>query len=300
MPKQPDSDVSIVDRLDDLAIVRDRKWAVTWGVLSVLLVAYVDYLTDERLALAFFYLLPVIATTRIAGRGAGLLLAFLSAAAFPVTDILADVRLDAWMAFWNFSVRAATLVTVAVLVDRLKQALVHEQGLSRRDPLTQVANSRWFRDQAERELLRARRSTKPVTLAFMDLDNFKTVNDDLGHTKGDELLSRVGSLLDSSTRPFDIVGRLGGDEFALMLPETDAAEAIAVIERIRAGLRDLLREKRLPESVSFSIGIVTTDVPPDSLDALILVADQLMYSAKRAGSNQIRSKHLHAKAPATH
>lgn len=267
------------------------------GVLAVLLVAVVDYGTGDRIALSFFYLLPVIAIAKVAGRAAGLILAFLGAAAVPLTDIFADAQLDAWLVFWNFAVRAATLLTVAVLVDQLNRALVHEQGLSRRDPLTHLANSRWFREQAERELSRARRSSKPLTFAFMDLDNFKTVNDDLGHAKGDELLSRVGSLLDSTTRSFDIVGRLGGDEFALMLPETNSEGSMVVVERIRAGLQHLLRETGIPNSVSFSFGVVTTDAPPDSLDALVLVADQLMYSAKQAGKNQVMSKDLHAKTP---
>lgn len=279
-----------------MSLIDDRRVTIPLVVVIAVLVAVVDFATGDRLALSFFYMLPVIAMTKLAGTKGGLALSFLCAIAFPLTDILAGTRLDLGVAFWNFTVRAATLCTVAILVDRLNLALAHEKELSRTDPLTQLANTRWFREQANRELLRARRSSKPLTLLFMDLDNFKVINDDLGHGKGDELLAAVGSLLGSSTRSFDIVGRLGGDEFALMLPETDAVGSSEVVERIRRGLREILQTAGLPESVSFSIGSVTTNAPPDSLDTLVLVADQLMYSAKRAGKNQVRSKNLQSSA----
>ena len=264
----------------------------TVSVITAALVGVCDYLTGDDLALSFFYMLPVILATRSVGLAMGIMLAIACAALYPTTDALSGARIEPSLAFWNFSVRGATLVTVALLVNRLEMALAHELELARTDPLTQVPNLRSFRELAERELARAQRNKSPLTLVFMDLDNFKVVNDELGHGKGDELLQSVGKLLRAETRTTDLVGRLGGDEFALLMPDTDQTTAGIVIDRVRDGLARELRDANLPAEVSFSIGMVTSATPGDSLDALILVADQLMYSAKRAGKNQVKAKNL--------
>ena len=92
---------------------------------------------------------------------------------------------------------------------------------SRSDPLTGVANSRVFLELLKREIARARRYKRPLTLAYLDLDNFKSVNDILGHAMGDKVLQTVVSTVNANIRVTDVVGRLGGDEFVLLLPETD-------------------------------------------------------------------------------
>ncbi|HWC13144.1 MAG TPA: GGDEF domain-containing protein [Actinomycetota bacterium] len=254
--------------------------------------AYIDFITGADVALSFFYLIPVIVATRLMGMTVGVALAIFGAAADPLTLLIAGEAYDPLVAFWNLFVRAATLVTAALLVGRLDAALAHERELSRTDPLTKLMNTRSFRARADLELMRAVRYRRPLTLAFMDLDNFKLVNDELGHAEGDDLLARVASLLTSLTRSVDVVGRLGGDEFALLMPETGRMAATRVIERMRHELKEMLVAAHLPESVSVSIGMVTTAGPGADLDALVLIADQLMYSAKRAGKNRVNAKDL--------
>lgn len=261
-------------------------------IAVVAVVAYIDFITGADVALSFFYLIPVIVATRLLGTTVGVVLAISCGVADPLILLIVGEAHDPLVVFWNLSVRAATLVTAALLVGRLDAALAHERELSRIDPLTKLMNTRSFRDRAALELLRAARYRRPLTLAFMDLDNFKLVNDELGHAEGDELLARVGSLLTSLTRSVDVVGRLGGDEFAVLMSESDSAASMKVVERIRQELKRMLDEAHLPDSLSVSIGMVTTKGRGLDLDTLVLVADQLMYSAKRAGKNQVKAKDL--------
>lgn len=167
-------------------------------------------------------------------------------------------------------------------------ALVHERDLARTDGLTGVSNSRSFFEFAAVELARARRTGSIITLAYMDLDNFKIVNDDYGHQAGDELLEAFARILSTGRRATDVVGRLGGDEFALLLPEADAHEALLLIERLRGEAASASGERGFP--VTTSVGVTTFRSMPESLDEMIWMADQLMYSAKRAGKDQVRSQ----------
>src|SRR6185312_6159583 len=105
--------------------------------------------------------------------------------------------------------------------------------LARIDALTGVANGRTFYDLARVELCRFQRTGRPFTVAYLDLDNFKQVNDRLGHPAGDDLLRRVAQVLRDNTRVLDVPARLGGDEFALLLPETDAEDALPVLSKLR-------------------------------------------------------------------
>ena len=271
---------------------RRRKLLLALSALGVLLVALLDYLTGERVALSFFYMVPVIIVTWLSQRTVGVLLALVCAGLFPLADVLSGSSPEWWVVFWNFCVRGATLVTVVSLVHRLKKALLHERELARTDPLTGTTNPRWFRELTERELDRLARKDIPLSLVFVDVDNFKTVNDEYGHDKGDELLMVIGELLRRSTRPLDIIGRLGGDEFAMTMPDTGFDAACRAVERIRRGFDTELEVAQMPEVTSLSLGVVTVNRQPESLDVLLFIADQLMYAAKRAGKNQMRGKDL--------
>ena len=126
----------------------------------------------------------------------------------------------------------------------------------------------------------------PFTLAYIDLDNFKTVNDQLGHATGDQVLRTVVSSVKKNIRRTDIVARLGGDEFALLLPETNQESARVVLSKIQDGLLEEMRKNNWP--VTFSIGVLTCRVAPPSTDALVSMADELMYSVKHDGKNGVK------------
>jgi diguanylate cyclase (GGDEF)-like protein len=183
-------------------------------------------------------------------------------------------------------VQAVSFAIVGLLIATLRGSLVRERGLSRADPLTSLLNTRAFYEQAPGALALCRRKGRPVTLAYIDLDNFKAVNDTLGHQAGDDLLRRVSVLLRASTRPSDLSARLGGDEFALLLPELDHGEAGAALERLRSRLADSFDWGRCP--VTVSIGAVTFNTVPEHLEDMVKAADSLMYSAKTEGKNRLR------------
>ncbi len=133
---------------------------------------------------------------------------------------------------------------------------------------------------------RAARYQHPFTLAYIDLDNFKLVNDRFGHATGDRALSTVAGFIREHSRRTDALARLGGDEFALLLPETDEDVARAAIAKLRKGLTQEMQRHGWP--VTFSIGVVTCRACPGSADELIAAADRLMYSVKNGGKDDDR------------
>ena len=169
--------------------------------------------------------------------------------------------------------------------EQLAAALAAEKELSRSDPLTGLPNRRAFYEVALAEADRARRYRHPLSLAYLDVDNFKQVNDDYGHDAGDELLVRVAEVLRRNLRNNDTVARLGGDEFAMLLPETPASATDAVIGKLQAKLDYAAIDNDWP--VNFSIGMITFTSPPTDVDEMLRAADQLMYSVKRDRKSRV-------------
>ena len=170
------------------------------------------------------------------------------------------------------------------MLDAFKKRLTHEQQAARTDPLTSLSNRRAFVEAAWLELERGRRHGRPLSLLYIDCDDFKLVNDRLGHVAGDAVLSAVGATLRQAVRGLDTVARLGGDEFGVLLPEVDRAGAVALADRLRVQLRETLSGRG--DAVTFSIGVATFLRPPASVDEMILRADELMYKAKRSGKDR--------------
>ncbi|HEY7791324.1 MAG TPA: GGDEF domain-containing protein [Vicinamibacterales bacterium] len=186
--------------------------------------------------------------------------------------------------------------TLAALLEPAAAALDHAQlrerleALSVTDDLTQLYNSRYLNLALRREAKRAARNGLPLSLLFVDLDGFKTVNDRFGHQCGSRTLVEVAVIIRGSARETDIAARFGGDEFAVILPETDAAGALAVAERVRARIEAsrFLEGDGLSLAITASVGVGTLPDAVDSADALLRAADQAMYAVKAAGKNGVR------------
>jgi diguanylate cyclase (GGDEF)-like protein/PAS domain S-box-containing protein len=176
--------------------------------------------------------------------------------------------------------------------EKLRVALENEKNLARLDFLTQIPNRRAFSEILQAEAARSRRYKRPLTLAYIDLDNFKQINDQLGHEIGDELLRLIAQTIQGNVRATDTISRLGGDEFALLLPETGGGEACAVIAKLRAILLEKVEERKWP--VTFSIGVATFAKPGESVAQMVKVADDLMYSAKNEGKNRVTASYVGA------
>src|SRR6266700_710960 len=168
-----------------------------------------------------------------------------------------------------------------------ESALEIEKSLSRSDALTGLANRRAFYESAEIERKRAARYLRPLSLAYIDLDNFKQVNDQSGHETGDQVLVTVANVLRKNIRAESVVSRLGGDEFALLLPEADHVAASFVIAKLHGLLTKAMNEKGWP--ITFSVGMVTYEKPPETTEQMVYAADELMYSVKHEGKNRVAS-----------
>jgi diguanylate cyclase (GGDEF)-like protein len=253
----------------------------------VLLLGVIDYATGPEIAFSAFYLFPVSAAGWFVSRRVAFVIAVLCAISWFVADIAANqVYSQPWIPFWNMATRLAVFLLTGHLLTAFKAALTHEQELSRRDSLTGAVNARYFYELAGTELERSRRYGRPFTLAYIDLDNFKAVNDHSGHSIGDQVLLTVVSTLQAQLRSADVVARLGGDEFTVLLPETGPEAARAAAAKLQGCLLEAMRPAGWP--VTFSVGVQTFQTAPHSVDAMVKMADNLMYAVKHGGKNAIR------------
>jgi diguanylate cyclase (GGDEF)-like protein len=246
-----------------------------------------DVLTGPDVSFTLLYLAPIAFGTWFVSLGAGIVLSMASGFASVTADLLSRREaLPTAIVVWNVVVQLGVFLALVLLLDALKSKLEKEQLLARTDALTQVPNRRAFIEAAGLELERARRHERPLTIAYVDCDDFKFVNDALGHAVGDDLLLTVAQTLRGTTRAVDAVARLGGDEFGLLLPETDGDMARNLLVRVRGSL--LAAMARHGWNVGFSFGAATFLTAPRSVDEMMARADELMYEAKRGSKGSIR------------
>src|SRR5437899_2680592 len=150
------------------------------------------------------------------------------------------------------------------------------------DPLTGLYNRRLFAATFEKELIRARRYSHPLSLVILDLHRFKEVNDKHGHPRGDEVLRATAATLKKALRTSDSAFRIGGDEFALLLPQTDAEQALALSRRVETVFAEMLRPLQLTVGVSMDHGVATFPQDGEQAEQLIRVADERLYRLKHA------------------
>jgi diguanylate cyclase (GGDEF)-like protein len=268
-----------------------RLWVIPCALLLAGLVALVDYGPGQQLSCLLFYLIPVALAAWWGGFAPGVLLSLVAAALrFLVREAHGPPQAPA-VAFWDGAVHFGFFTLSSSLLSRLRLALAREQALARTDPLTGAANGRTFYERVGTEVQRALRSSRPLTLAYLDVDGFKEVNDRLGHTAGDELLRQVAAVIRAETRANDLVARLGGDEFALLLPEVSEASGAAALTRVHEALLQGMALRGWP--VTFSIGAGTFLQPAAEVDDLVGYVDDLMYRVKRGGKNRLLHEVVH-------
>ena len=176
----------------------------------------------------------------------------------------------------------------AIAIDNALR-VARAEALSVTDDLTQLYNSRYLSQVLRRETKRASRSSRPLSLLFIDLDGFKSVNDTHGHLCGSRALVEAAALIRLSARETDVVARFGGDEFALILPDTGSEGAAAVGERIRDRIEAhrFLQGDGLDIHLTVSVGVATLPDVAASTESLIQAADEAMYHVKDHGKNGI-------------
>lgn len=260
------------------------------AVLLIVLLGTVDRLLGYEISFSIFYLLPIAFVAWFDKRSHAVIVSVLSAATWLWADISSGHTYSHFaIPVWNSVMRLGFFLIAAYSLSAIRRLLEKEQSLARVDFLTGVINRRAFNEVARTEIDRALRFSRPFTIAYIDIDNFKQVNDTLGHNQGDSLLQLVAKTLRDNTRSIDIVSRLGGDEFAILFPETNEENAQTAISKVRVELLDIVKNGRW--SVTFSIGAVTC-YESRNLDELMKEADDLMYSVKESGKNRIEYKTL--------
>jgi diguanylate cyclase len=162
--------------------------------------------------------------------------------------------------------------------------------LAHTDPLTGLANRRYLFDQLNIEFARSRRYGRTFCLLFIDLDNFKLINDRFGHMIGDEALQGAANALKSPLRTTDMLSRVGGDEFAVLLPETDLKGGMDVTEKLQLALMTFGSDfKPEPLEMTFSAGLSQLHDEDLSIDQILTRADDAQYLAKRDGGGELRT-----------
>ena len=266
---------------------RSRSFVVFASALLVVLLSILDYLSGTELRLFLFYWAPVAAVTWYAGSRWGNAFVLLTGLAWLLANTPEYLQNnDSKTLVWNGLVNVVSFALLARLIARLRLVVDRERATARTDFTTGVPNPRAFKEIFEIELARSRRTSTPFTIACLDLDDFKLVNDRRGHSAGDDLLRAVAGTVRARLRASDTVARLGGDEFAVLLPGAGAQTAATVLGRLEHALAQLARERNWP--VSASIGAITTVAGAPHADELIGRADALMYEAISAGKGNLK------------
>ena len=210
------------------------------------------------------------------------LIALAYAATLAAIDAAGAAALTRWMV--TVSVAGGSALALRSIRRQVDRLLAQLRELARTDPLTGLANRREFEACFEAELARARRSGTPFALAIGDIDFFTRLNDEHGHAAGDDALRAVARAIEASTRRTDLPARVGGEEFAILLPDTTAACAAPVIERLRGRLATVATASGAPLTISF--GLVEFPTHGSSMRELMHVGDAALYEAKELGRDR--------------
>jgi diguanylate cyclase (GGDEF)-like protein len=257
------------------------------GLLAIIGLA--DYLTGWEISLRPFYLIPVSLAAWYLSRRGAVIAALVAGGVWFAADLMSGHAYSRLVVTcWNALVELVLFVIVALIVAALRRRVEQLVTSSRTDELTGAPNRRAFFERAQLEISRGNRFERPISIAYLDADNFKLMNDRGGHALGDAFLRTVAAAIARCLRATDLVARLGGDEFVVLLPETDAPSADVVLAKIRRELENAAKSSGAP--ITFSVGMVTFQRPPGSVDELVGVTDDLMYRAKNAGRNRMEKR----------
>lgn len=267
---------------------------ITFGVLALVLLGVGDYFaTAKLLEFSVFFALPISFFAWFLSCRTGVVASVISAVIIMGVNLSSPVHeINRRVAYWNALVWLGFFLLITFVIAELKLLHLRERELSRVDNLTHIATRLAFYEFATAEINRARRFRLPMTLAYLDLDCFKEINDRKGHATGDKVLIAVARTMQRSIRHTDMVARMGGDEFALILPDTSKDAAFKVLDKLLRGLSKNMQHNQWP--ITFSIGAVTFLKPPESVQQMIQRADEIMYSVKESGKNRLLQKQIAA------
>lgn len=259
----------------------------TLSFVSIFLIMILDYTTGTEISFSIFYLIPITTAAWYLNFASGIFFAVFSAVCWFLADKIGGrVYSSLFIPYWNALVRLCFFLITLIILTKLRKAYNQLNEMARIDLLTGIPNSRYLSELFDREVARAHRYKYPLTVAYIDVDDFKLINDNYGHETGDKTLRLVAEILRKNIRVSDVVGRIGGDEFVLILPHTGEADAAATLEKLRSAFCDSIKKSNLP--ITLSIGAACFEVPPSNKEEIIKQADTLMYNVKSSGKNAVK------------
>jgi diguanylate cyclase (GGDEF)-like protein len=255
------------------------------AALLMLLVAALDYLTGYELSFSVFYLIPTSIAAWYGSRRMGYGISLFGALTWMLAEMTSGQPYSHnWILFWNTGVRLIFFSLVAYLLAELKSQLLYQRELARTDNLTGLLNRAGFFERASIAVNAASRYGYSIAIAYIDLNGFKSINDNMGHSQGDRALKAVGDLLGETSRKSDVIARFGGDEFVVLLPDTDLPGANAYFEKLQMELQRTFHDQAWT-GLGSSIGAVVFEKAPRDISDALRRADDLMYRAKQSGES---------------
>ncbi len=256
------------------------------ALAATIFIGVPDYLIGIDISLSIFYIIPVGFATWYAGKNTGIFVAFISAVPLLVEQLKENYLASRpGILFWNLFLHVATMAVIVLLLERLAVHLQNEKDLARTDAVTGILNRRAFLERLEASLALMAREEADFALAYIDLDDFKGINDRDGHDEGDRVLRLLAHTLQKSIRQSDVVARLGGDEFALLIHGASLPQACTFIEKVRHAIQLAFQMESLP--LTCSMGCVTFKGRAHDIHSIIKAADLLMYKVKREGKDGV-------------
>ncbi len=277
-----------------LSILDKRSSKYIWYLCLLLVFALTiaSTLLGNTISLELFYIFPITFTSWYGFNKSGITLAAVST----LLLVIVDAYHNGYHLFPLLRYSLPCLISysvLAILITNFRNVHRVESIAADTDNLTHINNSRGFYVELANELVRSSRYGHIFSLAYIDIDNFKSVNDSSGHSEGDKLLVEVAKSLNSTLRETDTIARLGGDEFACLLPETGQEEAKTAFLKASNLLEKRMMRGKWP--VTFSVGMVTFETVPTDIKEAMKVADELMYSVKTQDKDNISYKIWHGK-----
>lgn len=259
-------------------------WLLATATTFVL--GFTDLMIGSELSFSIFYLIPITLAVLFSGKRLGLIFSVLCALVWIAADLASHTNFsNPFIPVWNTLVRLAYFIFHTLLLTQLLSTISLIKHTSLHDPLTSAANWRYFEDYSNRMIKSAVRDNIPLTLAYIDADNFKQINDRLGHSVGDEVLMTIVNQIKQQLRPQDMLARLGGDEFVILLYGVDFESSEQVFQRIQAAVNQAMQARDW--EVTLSIGAMVFSVLPSSLGPMLKAVDELMYRVKKNGKNNL-------------
>lgn len=256
-------------------------WITCITFLCVITVVNNQLLTS--VSLEPLLLLPVVIASWYGNLIIGLSVSFITAFSTLISYDHVLLSVPTANALYTALVYFSALCILSILIDNFSAAFKVEEAAAEHDHLTGLLNIRGLTSLLEEEIARTKRYRHPFTVAYIDIDNFKAINDSKGHYGGDVILCKLSKIITTSFRESDYIGRIGGDEFVCLLPETKQPDAKVVFDKLQKNLDAAFCSGDIV--VTFSIGVVTFEAAPSNTQEALDLVDKVMYRVKKLNKN---------------